>query len=54
MDIMRAYDNGLFQYSKNWYGIDEQTQYGIMLITEYQDNQCADDLVRTVGWDGLD
>jgi hypothetical protein len=24
------------------------------LMSEYQDNQCADDLVRTVGWDGLD
>ena len=54
MDIMRAYDNGLFQYSKNWYGIDEQTRYGIMLMSEYKDNQCADDLVRTVGWDDLD
>jgi hypothetical protein len=54
MDIMRAYDNGLFQYSSNWYGIDEQTQYGVMLITEDQYNQCADDFVRTVGWDGLE
>ena len=52
-DIMKAYDKGLFQYSKNWYGVDSQSQYAIMLMTEYPDDQCAADLVRTVGWDGL-
>ncbi len=52
-DILKAYDNGLFQYSKNWYGTDNVSQYGIMLMTEYPDSQCASDLVDTVGWDGL-
>lgn len=53
-DILKAYDRGLFQYSKNWYGTDNVSQYGIMLMTEYPDSQCALDLIDTVGWDGLD
>ena len=52
-DILKAYDRGLFQYSKNWYGVDSKSQYAIMLMTEYPDNQCAVDLVQEVGWDGL-
>ncbi len=52
-DILKAYDRGLFQYSKNWYGVDSKSQYAIMLMTEYSDNQCAVDLVQEDGWDGL-
>jgi hypothetical protein len=53
-EILKAYDRGLFQYSKNWYGTDNVSQYAIMLMSEYPDNQCASDLVDTVGWDGLE
>lgn len=52
-DIQNAYDRGLFQNSQTWFGTDSQSGYGIMLMTDSKENQCAYDVMTAVNWDSL-
>ena len=52
-DIQNAYDMGLFQNSQTWFGTDSQTGYGVMLMTDSKDNQCAIDVMAAVNWSYL-
>ena len=54
MDILKAFDRGLFANTQTWYGPDEQTNFGILLISNLANNECASDLVETVNWNGLE
>jgi hypothetical protein len=54
MDILKAFDRGLFVNTQSWYGPDERTNFGILLISNSPDNECASDLVETVNWNGLE
>ena len=52
--IQKAYDQGLFSYSTNWFGSDGETGYGIMLMAESRDYQCVQDVMTVVNWSTLD
>ena len=54
MDILKAFDRGLFANTQTWYCPDEQTNFGILLISNLANNECASDLVETVNWNGLE
>jgi hypothetical protein len=52
-DIQNAYNQGLFLDSQTWFGTDAESGYGIMLMTDSRENQCAYDVVTAVNWNGL-
>ena len=52
-DIQNAYNQGLFLDSQTWFGTDSESGYGIMLMTNSRENQCAYDVVTAVNWNGL-
>lgn len=52
-EIQSAYDRGLFQNSLTWFGTDSQSGYGIMLMTDSKENQCAYDVMTAVNWSSL-
>ncbi len=54
MDILKALDRGLFANTQTWYGPDERTNFGILLVSNSPNNECANDLVETVNWTGLE
>jgi hypothetical protein len=54
LDVLRALNCGIFANTQTWYGPDEQTNFGVLLISNSSINECASDLAATVDWHGLE